>query len=401
MTDKPVVRTTCCSHRADDAEVVKAVVDLLNGLRPRLSWLSTARSIMVKTNIGATDFRQHHGRPIAITDPAVVEGVVAFLRQHTDAAILVAEASTGEDTMTVFDLLGYPQRLAEYDVRMVDLNRPPFAEYTVPQGGTIFRSYTLSAEFQSVDAFISVSKLKSHLSTGATVTLKNLFGIPPVPVYGNPRRYVHAFVRLPRTVVDMALILKPVLGVVDALISADRREWQGPAVETNLLLAGDNLVATDATAMRFMGMDPTDTYPHAPYILDHQPVLLSAQAGLGPVSADEIEVDGVQPVRLFDFDIDRHWEPDVVQAVRRSTAEQALLYQREREQFREQHENQYVCIGDGEVIWEGENLASLPRRGELASKLYGVSSGLFLKRVGPASEDPEHYERYEEVLNGQ
>jgi uncharacterized protein (DUF362 family) len=395
-----LVRTVFCDHRADDVQIVATVEDLLEGLRPRLAWLNTARRILVKTNIGYNDFRQHHGRYVAITEPAVVEGVVAFLRRHSAAEICVAEAATEADVLDYFHRAGYLQRLAPYDVQLVDLNRPPFAEYAVPQGGTIFRSYTLSAEFQAVDAVISVAKLKSHLSTGATATLKNFFAVPPVSIYGDPRRYLHAAVRLPRTVVDMTLVLKPVLGVIDALVCADQQEWYGPPVETNLLLAGDDLVATDATAMRFMGIDPSDNYPHPPYLFDDNPVLLAAGVGLGTLKAEEITIEGPEPRPLFPFAAKRHWQPEVVEALRRSTAEQALLYDQQRERFRSGYEGKHVYIARGEVVWSGDSLNGLPTRGELARKLGDAVSGLFLKRVGPASEDPEIYERYREVLDG-
>ena len=71
--DSPLVRAAFCDHRAADANIVAAVIKLLEGLRSRLVWLPTARRIMIKTNLGFRDFRRHHGRYVAITEPAVVE----------------------------------------------------------------------------------------------------------------------------------------------------------------------------------------------------------------------------------------------------------------------------------------------------------------------------------------
>jgi uncharacterized protein (DUF362 family) len=323
---------------------------------------------------------------------------VAFLRRHTLADIVVAGATSLGDSVDYLERAGYREKLAPYNVRLMDLNRPPFAKYDVPQAGTIFREYTLSAELMAVDALVSVAKLKAHLSTGVTATMKNLFGIAPVSIYGNPRRYLHAPVRLPRALVDLSLILKPVLGVIDALISSDQREWRGTPVESNLLLAGDNLVATDATAARFMGFHPRDTYPHAPYVFDHNPLLLASEAGVGPVDTDAISVDGLQPHQLFDFSVERKWPPETIEMLHRSTSEQALLYCEQRERFRTEHEGKYVCIADGEVIWSEDSLDGLGSRAEIARRLASPESGLFLKKVGAEADDPEHYEPYREYL---
>jgi len=398
MTDKALVSVASCDHLSDDSEVIAAVADVLERLRSRLTWLSTAQRIMIKTNVGYGDFTKHHGRYVAITDPAVVEGVIAFIRRRSEADILVAGGPSMGDTITYLGTAGYPERLAPYGVRLVDLNRPPYAEYAVPDGGTIFRSYTLSAEFQMVDAVIAVAKLKAHKSTGVTATLKNLFGAAPTSIYGNPRRYLHAPVRLPRSVVDLSLTLKPVLGVIDALVASDKREWSGTPVETDLILAGNNLVATDATAMRFMGFDPGSTYPQAPYVFDQNPILLANQAGLGPIGVEEISVDGIQPQGLIDFSVERGWPPDVIEALHRSTAEQALMYQQQREHIRAQYEGQYVCISDGEVIWNAASLDNLGSRADMARRLGSASDALFLKLVGPASDDPEHYAMYQDYL---
>ena len=398
MTDKALVSVASCDHLSDDSEVIATVADVLERLRSRLTWLSTAQRIMIKTNVGYGDFSKHHGRYVAITDPAVVAGVVAFIRRYSEADILVGGAPSLGDTIDYLDTAGYSQRLAPYGVRLVDLNQPPYAEYGVPGGGTIFRSYTLSAELQKVDAVVSVAKLKAHRSTGVTATLKNLFGMTPVSIYGNPRRYLHAPVRLPRAVVDLSLTLKPVLGVIDALVASDRREWSGTPVETDLILAGDNLVATDATAMRFVGFDPADTYPHPSYVLDHSPVLLAAEAGLGPIAVEQISVDGVQPLRLLDFSVERGWSLDVIEALHRSTAEQALTYQQQRERIRDQYEGQYICMANGEVIWSAASLDSLGSRADMARRLGSAAGALFLKLVGPASEDPEHYAPYQDYL---
>jgi hypothetical protein len=85
-------------------------------------------------------------------------------------------------------------------------------------------------------------------------------------------------------VIDLLSAVKPRLAVVDAIIC---QEGLGPVfgrpVEMNLIMAGRDLVAVDATCARLIGYDPAET-------------LLTANAaarGLGVMNADQIEVVGV------------------------------------------------------------------------------------------------------------
>jgi hypothetical protein len=85
-------------------------------------------------------------------------------------------------------------------------------------------------------------------------------------------------------VIDLLSAVKPRLAVVDAIIC---QEGLGPVfgrpVEMNLVMAGRDLVAVDATCARLIGYDPAET-------------LLTANAaarGLGVMDADQIEVVGV------------------------------------------------------------------------------------------------------------
>ena len=84
--------------------------------------------------------------------------------------------------------------------------------------------------------------------------------------------------------VDLLSAVKPRLAVVDAIIC---QEGIGPIfgkpVEMNLVLAGRDLVAVDATCARLIGYEPEET-------------LLTANAaarGLGVMDEDQIEIAGV------------------------------------------------------------------------------------------------------------
>jgi hypothetical protein len=241
--------------------------------------------------------------------------------------------------------------------------------------------------------------MKSHEASGLTLTLKNLFGWPSMKVYGGPRRYLHAPVRLPRALADLGLILRPSLCVIDGLVAAGRSEWGGDPLRMDCILAGDNTVATDAVGARLMDIDPEAEYPDFPYMFDSNTLLQATRAGLGPVDAEEIEVvgDAAEPL-MKRFHVDRRRPPELVDAVRRDTCVQALLYRERREEFLTDHGGHCIGLVDGKVVFSEPDLSTLGSRGQAMSG--HPESAFFLKYVEPADSDPEQYGVYERILEG-
>ena len=397
---KPIVIARRCAVDATDERIASTLSEMLDRIDRLAERVGRAAQIAVKSNIGIMEVRIHRGRQIALTDAAVVEGVVAWLRRHTDAEIVVGDATTDVRCEAVAEAIGLTERLARHGARIVDFNDAPYATLSVPDGGIMFREYVLSEAVARADLVVSIAKMKSHLATGATLTLKNLFGIPPTSVYGAPRRYLHAPIRLPRTIADLGLLLKPGLCVVDGIVGQTQREWGGPPIEAGWLVAGDNTVATDAVTMALMGIDPAGDYPASPYHFDRNPVLLAAERGLGPLALDAIDLRGDPLAPVDGFYSDRHMEPDLLDAIRRSIAEQAALFDEKRDRFFEAYPYEVIGLYDGEVIHHGTDLGHLKSRGQIARERGRRDRGLYLKRVVPREEEIETFGVYEALLSG-
>src|SRR5436305_9975315 len=179
---------------------------------------------------------------------------------------------------------------------MVDFGAGPFVEVEVPGKPLQFSRYWLHEELAEADACVSIAKMKAHVSLGCTLCIKNLFGLTPWRVYGQPRVYLHdRLIRLPRVQVDLAKYFQPSLCAVDGIMTANHGEWRGTPVETGVLLAGDNPVSTDSVGMQVMGFNPLGDYPNHPHWYRRNSVLLAHQAGLGTADPAEIEVLGEEP----------------------------------------------------------------------------------------------------------
>ncbi|HEY8597387.1 MAG TPA: DUF362 domain-containing protein [Thermomicrobiales bacterium] len=398
MARERVAVLHCPATASDDAvrDAVFRAADLVgDGIR---RGLSGKRRILIKANMGTGDLRTHAGRQVALSDVGVVRATVALIRQFHQGELLIGDATTGDSAYRLWDALGYATALAPYDVRPVDLKDGPYVEIAVPGGGLLHSHYWLARAYAEADAIVSCAKLKAHLSTGSTGSLKNLFGLLPTLHYGSPRRYLHAPIRLPRAIVDCGLLNPPVLCVIDGLVGQLDREWHGPPVQTDTLLLGTNTVATDATAMRVQGMDPTADYGTWPFYFDSNPLKLAATMGLGPVEEGGIDVvgDGITRVR-HPFTVDRTRSADR-DRVRREVAAQALVFQARREELLDTYGGQIVALAGGEVVEAHEAMADFGARGDAAGP--GAGRGIFLKGVVPAAAEREHLALYAPIAHG-
>ena len=396
MARKPTVSIVRCDARADDHKVMDAVdraLDLLGGTMETFRGLG---SVFVKTNIGLKEIKLHAGRQVALTEVCVLRAVVRALRQHTDAEILVGDTTTeGGTTEELYAAMGYREALAEYDVRLIDINDGPLVEAKVPGGGLMFDRYWISKTVMDADAVVSVQKMKAHMATGTTLTMKNLFGITPLSVYGAPRRYLHAHVRLPHTIADMGLLFKPRLCVIDGLVAMNHKEWYGPALKTDVIVAGDNTVATDVVGTHLMGFDPVGEHPEPPYVFDRNPLRLAADAGLGPLQLADINVTGDRLQKVGDFEVHANISPADNAQVHRTLAEQVTHYTQERDNYVDRFAGQYIGLSGGQVMFQGTDLQHLKSRRQIAIEQGRANQGLFLKFVEPQAQDPEHLSVYD------
>ena len=397
MIDHPVVAVARCDAEASDAVVEQkliAAADLMGGVA---DMFRGKQKVYIKPNLGIDDVRYHAGRQVALADASVVRATVSLIRRYYDGELILGDASTGMPCRKVFDAVGLDRALAGLDVRLVELNEARFVDFDVPGSPAMLSRYKFSEDLLGVDAVVSIAKLKSHLSTGATVCLKNLFGMTPCPVYGTPRRYLHAPIRLPRVLVDVGAIFPPVLNVIDGLVAQDGKEWGGRPVQTNVLLVGNNVVATDATAIRLMGNDPSGDYGTAPFLFDANPLPLAAAHGLGPIDAARIDVRGDDVSDLgHHFGVDRSWSTELDRA-RTDVAVQMSTYLREREDLVRQAEGKFAVLAGGTVLDVIDTVDALPHRAEVAAKVGRDDAGILVKQIVPAEEDVERLDVYERI----
>ena len=357
--DKTTVCVGKCNLELEDnviEEEVSKLIDMMGGLPDQIQ---QAQRILIKPNIGFPDERRHKGRLIALSEPCVTRAVLRRIREVNEKAQIIISDAPLKGLPGLAERLGYNEVAKEFNAKIIDCNSPPYVDVEVPGKPLIFRKFTLNKEIARTDATVSIAKMKIHVYTGISLCMKNLMGFPPDPIYGTAkfgRTYLHYPFRLPRCIVDLTAIFKPSLCIIDGLVGEELKEWKGPPVESNLLVVGNNAVATDAVGTLTMGFDPEAEFPETPFFYEINHIKLAESTGLGPCNPSNIRLLGENPEKVkvsFRKVYAFNQPPQLHLETRKYISQQASCYMELLPKLLDQR-GKYVSIEDGEV----KNLSS-------------------------------------------
>jgi uncharacterized protein (DUF362 family) len=163
----------------------------------------------------------------------------------------------------------------------VDLNFDDLVEVKNPDNFTGLPQFFLPRTIVSADSVISVAKLKTHAYSCMTGAMKNLFGVVPGRKYGWPKIFLHTR-GIEHSIVDLVHLVKPQLAIIDGITAMEGLgPLDGTARNANVLIAGTDLAAVDATCARIMGMNPNLI-----------PMLKLAGQVLGNIDDSQIDIVG-------------------------------------------------------------------------------------------------------------
>ncbi len=393
------VRAVHCDHRASDEEVYQALVRATAPLERSWEKLRKARRITIKFNQAWTPEKLVYldGQLQELVDYKVARATLRLLRERTTAEIVCTEISVeGLSQHTVEETITLMPVLREFGVSFVDGNRPPLRTFQVPGGGVMFKQYLLSESVVDTDAFVSVQKIKNHAFMGITLSLKNLFGLPPTPPFGRSRAYFHHIIRLSHVLVDLGMLAQPALNILDGLVGQSGREWGGEGRICDTLMAGDHTIATDACGAHLMGFDPLSDWPHQPFVRDGSALHVAHEYGFGTADLKQIDFASEVQAPIASFRTQETDPLETVLAWRRSTCEQALYYRDNQKKLVERYAGKYILLQDNEVKWHSPSSELGISRRELAGM--SKQSAMFLKLVDPEEAEGEHFEVYEDTL---
>jgi uncharacterized protein (DUF362 family) len=209
------------------------------------------------------------------TDPQVIAAVVEWCRDLGARDITIAESNwSRENTQRAFELVGLPQLAARLGARLLNLFDDEHVEVEIP-GALSLSRVRLARTVLEADCLVNLPKLKCHCLAYVTLGIKNLMGAV-FPDKSTIHHKIHSRLR------DLATVLRPAVTVIDGLVGSERHETSGSPVESNVIIAGLDPVATDAVGCLAMGIDPAD--------VEH--LRLASEAGLGEYRRARITLRG-------------------------------------------------------------------------------------------------------------
>ena len=188
----------------------------------------------------------------ATTDPVMVEAIIQRIKDDLSAKVIVVESdATTTNADKAFKISGMKEVCDRYDVEFINLRKvKDRVKLSIPNYETL-KTITVP-RILTESAIISAAKLKTHINTGVTLGMKNMFGLLP-----DKFKTKYHFRGINKVIVDINTVLPPTLTVIDGFVGMEGRgPVKGDPVQMDLIIAGKDPVATDSTACRVMGINP-------------------------------------------------------------------------------------------------------------------------------------------------
>ena len=210
------------------------------------------RSVLLKPNL--VEFEP--GSSIN-THPLLVHAAYEAFRALGAARVAIAEGpGHRRNTMDLADRAGYGKLIPGFDDLFVDLNLDDVTLVHPPRRFSRLDKLYLPNTALAADLLVSMPKMKTHHWVGATLAMKNLFGVVPGGIYGWPKNVLH-WAGIDECVADLHAVFPRQFALVDGITGMEGNgPIQGAAKDVGVLVAGPNPVAVDATCCRNMRIDP-------------------------------------------------------------------------------------------------------------------------------------------------
>jgi uncharacterized protein (DUF362 family) len=336
--DAKVAIVPCTSYEVSKVEnALKNAFALLGGIEGLVS----GKTVTVKVNLtcGGT-YEDQFGRPPGesyITHGATATALASLL--FSNSATMVRFVDSVPFALTLDQVLksagwDVPALLAVGNVELENTrnlgNGTAYSMLKVAGASYLFDYFELNHCYRDTDVFISLAKLKQHLTAGVTLSMKNVYGSTPNALYGvgapsesgigyrgplhgdgkadwdgiNPPGAntstppLDAGSRIPRIVADINAARTVHIGIIDGITSMSGGEgpWAPNAAPTSpgILIAGLNPVSTDAVAIAVMGYsNPLAQRGTPPFAGCDNQVLLASQNNVGIGDLSQITVLGM------------------------------------------------------------------------------------------------------------
>ncbi len=250
-----VPQTRSSAHRVSIHKAASYDVDLERVLRAVLTEQRCdvrGKRVLLKPNL--VEFEAD--RPIN-THPGLVAAARAAFLEAGASEVLIAEGpGHRRPTWDLAEAAGYFDALPQFESLFTDLNLDSVTRVKLKTQHSSLPDLYLPDTVLRADLLVSVAKMKTHHWAGATLSMKNLFGVLPGSVYGWPKNLLH-WSGIDESIADLHALFPRHFSIVDGI---EAMEGNGPILGTKkkmgVIVAGAHPPSVDDTCCRLMGIDP-------------------------------------------------------------------------------------------------------------------------------------------------
>ena len=249
------------------ARITKAAINGLGGIK---AFISKGDIVVVKPNIGWDRLPVY----AATTNPEVVSTVISLCYEAGAKQVKVFDHSV-VDPRRCYKQSGIAAAATAAGGIVSYVDDRKFRDMKLP--GVALKSWPLYTDAIEADKFINIPIAKTHGLSTLTLGMKNLMGI-----MGSSRGRIHQ--RINESLVDLAMVVKPTLIILDAVRILIANGPQGGDLadvkQLNTVVAGRDQVAVDAFGATLFGLQGADLgYVRAGY-----------KAGLGTMNLAKLRI---------------------------------------------------------------------------------------------------------------
>jgi uncharacterized protein (DUF362 family) len=250
----------------EPAQLVQSAIRELGGMQ---RFVSRTDTVLLKPNIGWDRTPEQ----AANTNPDVVAEVVRQCWQAGAKKVIVTDVSCN-DPRRCFQRSGIAEAARREGAEVLFPDPDKFKE--VDLQGDVLRVWPIFEPFLTADKIINLPIAKHHSLTGATLGMKNWYGM-----LGGQRSQLHQNVH--ESLADLADFIRPTLTVLDAYRVLIRNGPTGGSLDDvvlkKTLIAGTDPVAIDAYAANAFWNLEAASLPYLKF---------AARKGLGTADMDKV-----------------------------------------------------------------------------------------------------------------
>jgi len=191
------------------------------------------------------------------THPLFVAAAASAFYSLGAASVIIAEGpGHRRATLDMAESAGFFAAIKDFESSFVDLNLDEVSHVTLSKPFSTLQSLYLPHTILGADLLVSLPKMKTHHWAGATLSMKNLFGIVPGGVYGWPKNVLH-FAGIDQVIADLHGHFPQQFCLVDGIEAMEGNgPIQGSTKHMGVVVAGSHPPSVDSTCCRVMGIDP-------------------------------------------------------------------------------------------------------------------------------------------------